>query len=206
VYFWTHNNSFSFFREKSYCRYSHAPTSSLMFESPLSRRVEENRPRRVSGAVNIVVLSLDGGMNTIPYPTEVYRGVSYPWGRIQGCKWREGGTRLLLLRGVTSRLISFHFLSFHSRASAGSAKCMCVCVWAARTASYSLPGDVANRAEKRCLRAYIHTSSVLVMAWVVFQCGSAYLNTSKIYWHYWIKLKILLRVQYLKMCVILNVM
>ena len=65
------------------------------------------------------------------YYTLSYRGVSgclVPLGTYTGCKWREGVTHLLLLRGVTSRLISFHFLSFHPRASAASAKCMCVCM------------------------------------------------------------------------------
>lgn len=53
--------------------------------------------------------------HTLSYP--VYRDISYPRGTYrEGCKWREGFARLLPLRRVTSRLISFHFLSFHPRA------------------------------------------------------------------------------------------
>jgi len=59
--------------------------------------------------------------HTLSYP--VYRGISYPRGTYrEGCKWREGFARLLPLRRVTSRLISFHFLSFHPRASISPAR------------------------------------------------------------------------------------
>jgi len=170
-------------------------------------RVEENRPPLCvkSSQYRGGVLSPDWGMNTIPYPTEVYRGVSYPWGCI-GCKWREGVTHLLLLRGMTSRLISFHFLSFHPRASAASAKCMCVCMWTSHIASYSFPGDVVNRAEndavgrtyasrsfsRRC-ESFSSTDQLNVNKIVNF-IGIIQLNRKSCSYIY-----------YLKMCAILNV-
>lgn len=88
-----------------------------MFESIISPCRGKQTPTVTSSQYRGGVLSPDGGDE---YHTLSYRGVSgylVPLGAYTGCKWREGVTRLLLLRGVTSRLISFHFLSFHPHVS-----------------------------------------------------------------------------------------
>lgn len=128
-----HNTIAPFLRENFHQQRLYAPTPSLsstpppvlshpfslMFESPLSER--KTNPRRVRSSQYCGgVLSPDERRTPAPciLSAGCIAGVSrVPQGRMQGVSGGKGVARLLLLRGVTSRLISFHFLSFHPSAS-----------------------------------------------------------------------------------------
>jgi len=166
--------SLFFFYDKSHCLHLHAPTCSLMFESPLSERKTDPT---VSGAVNIAVefyRRTRGEYHTLSY--RVYRGVSSLPECIEGATGGKGSLGLLLLRGVTSRLISFHFLSFHPRASMPPEACVCceckvharVHVWA----SCGFPGGTSSIARKNdaVVPTYVTTS---FLSQTVFQRGSS---------------------------------